>query len=83
MVNVLIFKSHCPFLGTIKSVDAIEDARFSSTVRSNDGQHFSLSDIKTDPGEGSDTPEIQPDIIGSQFDWVFSFHYFCGGEGLI
>jgi hypothetical protein len=83
MVNVLIFEGHPSFLGTIKSIDAIEDARFPSPVGSDDGQHLSLSDIKTDPGEGSDTSKIQPNIIGSQFDWVFFFHYFCGDEGLI
>jgi hypothetical protein len=74
MVNILILKGHPPFLGPIKPIDAIEDARFSSPVGSNDGQHLSLSDIKTDPGEGSDTSKIQPNIIGSQLNAIFFFH---------
>jgi hypothetical protein len=65
MVNVLIFEGHPAFLGTIKPIDTIEDAGFSSPIRSDDGQHLSLSDIKTDPGEGSDTSKIQGDVFHS------------------
>jgi hypothetical protein len=65
MVNVLIFEGHPPFLGTIKSIDTIEDARFSSPIGSDNGQHLSLSDIKTNPGEGSDSSKIQPDIFNA------------------
>ena len=61
----MIFKNHLPFLGAIKSIDAVEDAGFPSPVGPDDGQHLSLSDIKADAWKGSDTPKIQPDIIGS------------------
>jgi len=48
VVNVMIFKNHLPFLGAIKSIDAVEDAGFPSPVGPDDGQHLSLSDIKAD-----------------------------------
>jgi hypothetical protein len=48
VVNVVIFKDHLPLLRPIKSVNAIEDACFSSPVGTNDCKHLSLSDIETD-----------------------------------
>jgi len=48
MVNALILESHLPFLGAIESVDAIEDACFSSSVRPDDRKHLSLFHIEAD-----------------------------------
>ena len=48
VVDVLIFKNHLPLLRSIKSIDAIEDAGFSSPVGPDDGQHLTLTDIETD-----------------------------------
>jgi hypothetical protein len=48
MVNAMIFEKHLSFLRSIKSVNAIKDACFSSPIGSDDGQHLSFSDLKTD-----------------------------------
>jgi hypothetical protein len=49
VVYVLILEDQLAFLWAIESVDAIEDAGFSSPIGSDDCQHLSLTDIKTDP----------------------------------
>jgi hypothetical protein len=58
MVNVLIFEGHPSFLGPIKSIDAIEDARFPSPVGSDDGQHLSSLTSKL-TRRGSDTSKFK------------------------
>jgi hypothetical protein len=49
VVNVLIFEDQLSFLGAIEPVDAVEDAGFPGSIGSDDCQHFSLTDIKTNP----------------------------------
>jgi len=63
MVDALIFESHLPLLGAIKSVDAIEDACFSGSVGPNDRKHLSLPDFESDARECGDSPEAQPYIV--------------------
>jgi hypothetical protein len=64
VIDVLPLEGHHAFLRAVKSIDAIEDAGFPRSVGANDGQHLSLSHIKTDAREGSYTSKIQPDVVG-------------------
>ncbi len=65
MIDVMIFESHAPFLRAIESIDAVEDACFSSSVWPDDRKQLSLSDFKTDTRECRDSSEAQPDIVDS------------------
>jgi hypothetical protein len=54
-------------LGTIKPVDAIEDARFAGAVGSDDGQDLPRVNVKADARESGDPSEMQFDIFDLQF----------------
>jgi hypothetical protein len=49
VIDVLIFEDQLSLLRAIESVDAVEDAGFTGSIGSDDCQHLSLTDIKTNP----------------------------------
>jgi hypothetical protein len=68
------FKIDLTSLGMVETIDAVEQNRFPSAIRSDDGKDLTFFDFKTDIHQGLDTSKCHEDVMDFELNLFRDSH---------